>query len=206
MSLDLDFFWDAVDHLGESFVEQLEDTARLRDLLVAFGAGLLDRNVPLATTSERCLHALGQRIVQHIERLRADRRTKAEQRARIAEVYKKHKKLRQLQEMDPEKFEYWVAGYFMRRNFRNVVVTPFSSDYGVDIYMTCPDGRTKAVVQCKRMVEVGRPVVQQTYGVMHLVGAKRCYVVTSGRFTEAARDLASSRRDIVLIDGPQLVR
>ena len=71
--------------------------------------------------------------------------------------------------------------------------------------MTCPN-RRRAVVQVKRYKgTVGRPVVQQTYGAMHLVGAERCYVVTYGRFARPARELEEEHKDIVLLDGRQLV-
>ncbi len=45
---------------------------------------------------------------------------------------------------------------------RNVIVTPFSNDFGIDVYMTCPN-RAQAIAQCKQYKgAVGRPTVQQT--------------------------------------------
>lgn len=106
--------------------------------------------------------------------------------------------------LDPEEFEYWTAGIFETFGFKDVVVPSFSGDFGVDVYMTTPNGK-HAIAQCKRYNgQVGRPIVQQTYGVMKLLEAELCYVVTSGRFTQYAAELGK-RRDIVLLDGEFLV-
>jgi HJR/Mrr/RecB family endonuclease len=48
-------------------------------------------------------------------------------------------------------------------------------------------------------------VVQQTFGVTVLVGAQRCLVVASGEFSSKVRELQTERKDVVLIDGKQLL-
>jgi restriction system protein len=93
----------------------------------------------------------------------------------------------------------------MDRGFRNVRIVPPGPDFGLDIYMTCPNGK-KAIVQCKKYAAkhlVDRPVIQQTFGVMHLLSAKKCYVVTTSSFTRDALELGQ-RKDIVLLDGAVL--
>jgi len=195
--------WDLADRIDEAIQEALFDEERLINAVKAFGAGLLGREAHLSAVEQRILFVLGQWLMRQIKRAMADRAALAEQRRRM-KVVGQHRTLQQLLKMDPADFEYWTANYFKNRGFRNVLVTPFSADFGIDIYMTCPD-RKKAVVQCKRYKGVvGRPIVQQTYGAMHLVNAKRCYVVTTGRFAETARKLEAEHSDIILLDGEQL--
>jgi len=203
---------DLVDSLFEraftEIEEYLSDEVRLRhalrQALQAFGAGLLGDKRRPSELSERVLFSLGKRIRQRIERLQADRAAQAEQRRRTNAV-RNVRTLRRLQRMSPADFEYWCKGYFESHGFRDVTVTRLSKDFGVDLYMTCPDGK-KAVVQCKRYAgSVGRPVVQQTYGVMNLLKAKRCYVVSTGHFSKAARDLEQKHKNIILLDGEALI-
>src|SRR6185503_18917134 len=52
-------------------------------------------------------------------------------------------------------------------------------------------------------IKVGVDVVRELYGVMAAGGATGGFVVTSGRFTEAAIAFASGR-NVTLIDGPKL--
>lgn len=181
--------------------ERLRQT--LRQALQAFGAGLLGDKRQPTEFSERALFTLGKRIRHHIERLQRDQAAQAEQRRRVNAV-RDVRTLRRLQRMSPADFEYWCKGYFENQGFRDVTVTQLSKDFGVDLYMTCPDGK-KAVVQCKRYTgSVGQPVVQQTYGVMHLLKAKRCYVVSTGHFSRDAWNLERKHDNIILLDGEAL--
>lgn len=189
-------FWNAI--------EQVDFEELLRKRLTAFGAGLLKRKpTSMESTDEKLLYAFGEYMSKRIQRLRRNRAIQAKQERRYREM-SDVRTLKKLKAMTPEEFEYWTGSYFQRYGFHNITVTQLSADFGVDIYMTCPDGK-KAVVQCKRYNKptVGRPTVQQTYGAMKLVKAKRCYVVTTGRFTSAALELGK-RRDISLLDGQRI--
>lgn len=105
--------------------------------------------------------------------------------------------------MPPEHFGYWTTSYFERYRFRSVMVTTYSAGFTVDVDMNCLDGK-RAAVQCKKYNGVvGRPTVQQTFGVMKLLKVKRCFVVTTGRFTSAALEVGR-RRDIILLDGERI--
>lgn len=189
-------FWDAV---GQVDFETL-----LRKRLQVFGAGLLKRNtVSINSADEKLFYAFGKYISERIQNRRCNQAIRAEQERRYKEMGA-IRTLKRLKAMTPEEFEYWTGGYFRQYGFRSITVTQISADFGVDVHMTCPDGK-KAVVQCKRYDKptVGRPTVQQTYGAMKLLKARRCYVVTTGRFTAAALELGR-RRDIALLDGQRI--
>lgn len=177
---------------------------KLQAGLQAFGAGMIGSRKPRNLgPEEELLHRLGQAILKQIETRKKNKALQAKQKQEIARLAAMQTR-RQLNKLTPEEFEYWTGGYFERFGFKNVSVTTLSADFGVDVYMTCPNGK-QAVVQCKQYKGVvGRPVVQQTYGIMKLLDAKLCYVVTTGKFTSAAVELGQ-RRDIVLLDGDFLV-
>lgn len=207
----MDDFTDILDsfcaRIATGVGDYLADDERVqRDLLralQAFGAGILGDRPRVSQPHERVLFALGRKLRLHIRRLQADRALQAEQKRRV-EAVQHLRTLRQLRKLSPADFQFWCKGYFEKRGFRNVIVPQLSKDFGVDLYMTCPDGK-KAVGQCKHYKGcVGRPVVQQTYGVMHLLKAKRCYVITTGYFSKEARDLERQHKDIILLDGAAL--
>ena len=67
------------------------------------------------------------------------------------------------------------------------------------------DGR-RSLVQCKqwKVFSVGRPVLQQMFGIMTAKSADEAIIVTSGRFTDEARAFARGK-PIQLLDGPDLL-
>jgi HJR/Mrr/RecB family endonuclease len=106
--------------------------------------------------------------------------------------------------MSPAKFEFWTGSDFQDQGYRDIVATEYSSKLGIDVYMTLPD-RKPAVVQCRRHSStVGRPTLQQSYGTIASVSARRCFVVTTGRFSSEARKVERQHRDVILLDGQQL--
>ena len=200
-------FWDLLDAAASNLQEMIPDNDQIMADLGVIGAGLLGETINLSDRRNVVLHALGQKMRLRLLRAASDRGLKAEQQTRIAALGKRSvRRLQDLGKMKPEEFEYWVAGYFKKRRFRNVVVTKFSHDMGIDIYMKTPQGG-EAVVQVKRYNKpVGHPVVQQTLGAMVEVGAKRCYVVTNSSFSRDALAVASKLPRIVhLIDGTHLL-
>jgi HJR/Mrr/RecB family endonuclease len=202
------FHENSIDDDSEHWLEQLVlriDASKLRKALEAFGAGLLNersRQYRSKGLNEELLYRAGQMLYVRIKALQQNRARRLQQAEKIAQL-REVKELKQLRALEPQAFEYWTGGYFEQFGFRNVTVTTLSADFGVDVHMTSPNGK-RAVVQCKRYNgQVGRPVVQQTYGIMKLLDAKLCYVVTTGRFTKQAHELGE-RRDIILLDGPFL--
>jgi len=101
-------------------------------------------------------------------------------------------------------FEYLVAEAYRRRGFTVDYSLGKGSDGGVDLVLQ-KDGR-RSLVQCKqwKVFSVGRPVLQQMFGVMTAEQADEATIVTSGRFTEEARAFASGK-PIHLLDGPELL-
>ncbi|MEA3337988.1 MAG: restriction endonuclease [Chloroflexota bacterium] len=109
-----------------------------------------------------------------------------------------------LQEMSPSEFEVWVKELFEERGYW-VENTPDSSDHGIDLRIVAPDG-TQALVQCKRYSgTVGEPAVRDLYGAMQHEDVNQGYLVTTGRFSQAAEQWAVGK-PIELIDGQQLVQ
>lgn len=183
------------------------DIHRLQRGLAAFGAGLLSkRSPPKQTLDEQLLFWLGKWMLKGVQKLQQNRAARQRQQERIAQL-PNVQSVDKLRRLSPEDFEYWTARYFERFGFKQITVTSFSADFGVDVHMTCPNGK-KAVAQCKNKVRsnkpVGSPTVQQTYGAMKLLEAEVCYVVTTGTFSEKARELGL-RKDIVLLDGSFLL-
>jgi len=97
-----------------------------------------------------------------------------------------------------------LAGVAYRRKGYTVTETGDGwADGGVDLVLR--KGGEKIMVQCKhwKMVRVGAKVVRQLYGVIAAEGASGGILVTSGKFTQEARDLAKGKT-VDLIDGTEL--
>lgn len=77
-------------------------------------------------------------------------------------------------------------------------------DGGIDVLAI--RGQEKVIVQCKhwRSDSVGVAIVREMFGVMVAEQASSVHVVTSGTFTQAAREFAINQ-PIELIDGNQLL-
>ncbi len=193
---------------AEELLEDYINSGLLQDLK-ALGAASLgkSRSIPPRTKKEKLIYESGKQIARQLKKWQEDADLKRSQGQIIAKLRKREiRDLRQLHKMDPQDFEYWVAGYFKRCHYRKVVVSQYVGDFGIDIYMKTSGG-VPSVVQVKRYKgAVGRPVVQQTYGAMKMVGAKRCYVATNGRFTRAALMLPQRYKDIYLVDGIHMIK
>jgi hypothetical protein len=183
-----------------------DDLDRVKKGLTSLGAGFLGQKKSRSTDLDaKIAHEIGCAIGNGIRKLQNSATARREQNRRMAQMSGQYS-LKQLKALDPIDFEFWTANYFRQFGFRNVTVTTFSSDFGVDVAMSTPKGK-KAIVQCKRYTggsTIGRPTVQQTYGAMKLLEVDMCYVVTTSRFTPLAMEL-NKRRDITLLDGEFLV-
>lgn len=109
--------------------------------------------------------------------------------------------------MSWQSFEKLVGEGFRLQGYDVVETGGGGADGGIDLVLTkrATNSGEKFLVQCKqwRALKVGVDVVRELYGVMAARGATGGFVVTSGRFTEAAVAFASGR-NVTLIDGPQL--
>lgn len=104
-----------------------------------------------------------------------------------------------------QEFELLVGEALRRQGFSIEERGGAGADGGVDL-IARKEGE-KYLVQCKhwRALQVGVPVVRELYGAMAAEGAVGGFVITSGRFTEPAREFASGR-NLKLVDGRQLRR
>lgn len=93
---------------------------------------------------------------------------------------------------------YRAAGHEARR-------TGNTGDHGVDVIVQAKNGE-KWVVQCKRWRgSVGEPVIRDLHGVIQHEKADRGAVITTGQFTEQAREWARGK-PIVLCNGKQFLK
>jgi HJR/Mrr/RecB family endonuclease len=100
--------------------------------------------------------------------------------------------LEEIDGMTGHDFEYYFANLLEKMGYTEVMVTPKSSDFGVDIIATDRYNR-KVAVQCKRYSwnnSVGNEAVYALFTGANYYKCKRFIVVTSSKFTENARILA----------------
>ena len=102
-----------------------------------------------------------------------------------------------------QEFELLVGEAFRLKGFTVREQGGGGADGGVDLILQ-KNGET-FLVQCKqwKALKVGVTVVRELYGVMAARGAIGGYVVTSGQFSQDAKEFAKGR-NISLIDGPSL--
>lgn len=107
--------------------------------------------------------------------------------------------------MSWREFELLIAEAFRRKGFAVRDQGGQGPDGGVDLVLVKGDERF--LVQCKqwRALKVSVAIVRELYGVMSAEGAAGGIVVTSGYFTEDAKEFARGR-NIKLIDGPVLLQ
>lgn len=105
--------------------------------------------------------------------------------------------------MSWQQFERLVGEGFRLQGYRVLDTGGGGADGGIDLVLN-KDGE-KYLVQCKqwRAFRVGVDVVRELYGVMAANGAAGGFVVTSGRFTDEARNFAEGR-NVQLMDGTRL--
>lgn len=83
--------------------------------------------------------------------------------------------------------------------------TGATGDHGVDVVVQTPKGE-KWVVQCKRWRGgVGEPIVRDFYGTVQHEKAHKGVLVTTGTFSNAAREWAKGK-PLVLVDGAEFLR
>lgn len=102
-------------------------------------------------------------------------------------------------------FEMLVGEAFRLQGYQVVETGGNGADGGVDLVLR--KDNEKFYVQCKqwKAYKVGVEVVREMYGVMAAHGATGGFVVTSGRFTDAASQFALGR-NLKLVDGPALMK
>ncbi len=112
-----------------------------------------------------------------------------------------------LQQMDPERFEHFVADLWERFGWQTRVVGK-PGDQGIDVIATTADGECQ-FIQAKRYgpnTTVGSSEVQQ-YASLRLQAdgdVNQVTIVTTGGYSEQAEAMAPDL-EVVLVDGQELV-
>jgi len=103
-----------------------------------------------------------------------------------------------------KEFEELLAEAYCRKGYRVVENTSRGADGGIDLRLEQSGNRY--LVQCKqwRSVKVGVSIVREMYGVMMHEKADGVIIVTSGMFTQEAKNFISDK-PIDLVEGHQLV-
>jgi restriction system protein len=109
--------------------------------------------------------------------------------------------------MDPIAFEWLIRALLLRVGYTNVLVTPPSNDFGIDVTATLDAGgiaEVETAIQAKRTAVVGRPAIQNLRG--SLAAHQAGLFITSGRFAQNAIEEAGAlgRQRIALLDGARL--
>lgn len=128
---------------------------------------------------------------------------KRSQRGGLIDEVRSKESASALNEMSWQEFELLVGEAFRIGGYSVSETGGGGADGGVDLVLR-KDGE-KYLVQCKqwKAYMVGVSVIRELYGVMAAAGAAGGFVVTSGVFTQEAKDFASGR-NIELIDGVEL--
>ncbi len=128
---------------------------------------------------------------------------------KIREALLKFKKIPDVMKgLDPFTFELWV-----RQLFLNIGADAALSkrehktgfDHGIDVVVKYKG--QKICVQCKKYYfkhMVGETVLRDLYGAKFHGGFDKAIIVTTSSFTRRAREWASGKKDIILINGALL--
>jgi len=114
------------------------------------------------------------------------------------------KNIESIRNLSWREFEQLVGEAYRRQGYRVVENEGAGADGGVDLWLK-KDGFLH-LVQCKqwRSKKVGVAVVREMFGVMTAENAASFSIITSGMFTQEAKNFAHSK-PIDLVDGSQLL-
>jgi restriction system protein len=104
-----------------------------------------------------------------------------------------------------KEFEELVGEAYRRQGYSVVENAGAGPDEGIDLVLK--KNGTMVLVQCKqwRSTKVGVNIVREVYGVMTAKKANSAIVITSGFFTQEAKNFAADK-PIDLVDGTQLLQ
>ncbi len=110
--------------------------------------------------------------------------------------------LSEIDKMDGEEFEHYVANLLALYKFTNIKVSPYSQDKGLDVYAEYQS--IKYGFQCKRWERnIPLSAIQEIYTAKELYQIDRAIVITNSGFTRAAIS-AALKLDVILIDRNRL--
>lgn len=118
--------------------------------------------------------------------------------------YKIDLEIARIDEMDGREFEIFTSELLQKLNFKSVMKTKASGDFGVDVIAYRDN--CKYAVQCKRYnAPVGVRAIQETIGGQKFYKANKSIVVTNSTFTKNAI-LMAAECDVELWDRTKLLR
>jgi len=102
-------------------------------------------------------------------------------------------------------FEFLVAQAYRQQGYRVLENEEMGPDGGIDLIIEKNSNRY--IVQCKQWctIKVGVKVIREMYGTMHSVNAQGVIIITSGLFTQEAKNFAHDK-PIDLVEGNELVQ
>lgn len=110
--------------------------------------------------------------------------------------------LEEIDQMDGEKFEHYVANLLHLYQFKKIRISPYSNDKGLDVY--AEHEKLKYGFQCKRWARnIPLSAIQEIYTAKDLYELDRIIVITNSGFTKAAIE-AAIKLDVILIDRKRL--
>lgn len=141
---------------------------------------------------------------------RTDQRTQLRRLARDLTEEARQLLAEELGNVAPYRFEQLIGFLLEEMGYTDVQVTTRASDKGVDVVANIELGITsvREVVQVKRHKgNIRRPILDQLRGSLHRFSAIQGTIITTGGFSNGARQAAFERgaAPITLIDGDKLV-
>jgi len=123
---------------------------------------------------------------------------------RKGDLLERQRGIATLRSINWQEFEELVGEAYRRKGYFVTETGGGGADGGVDLVLR--KSSEKLLVQCKhwKLDKVGVKVVRELYGVVAAEGATGGILVSSGTFTQEARDFARGK-PLDLIDGPELL-
>lgn len=120
-------------------------------------------------------------------------------------LLKKQKGIESIKSIGWKEFEELVAEAYRKQGYRVLENDSLGPDGGVDLVLH--KNGNKYLVQCKqwRNAKVGVNVVREMYGLMHANNANAAIIITTGIFTQEARNFAEDKT-IDLVEGDQVAK
>lgn len=168
--------------------------------------GLVER----VGTKKYAVTDAGRTYLQQVQPHEVSQRSKLDEAARTYRAEQRQHLRELLGKMHPYRFEHLIRELLTEMGYEDTLVTQQSGDKGIDVVATAKFGITtvKEVVQVKRVQNTtGRPVIDQLRGALPLHGAIRGTVISLGKFSAEAQQVAVhvGAAPITLIDGETLV-
>lgn len=118
-------------------------------------------------------------------------------------LLKNTKSLDDIKKLSWKEFENLIEAYYNQKGYEVIHTGYDSSDGGIDLI--AKKNGEKIIIQCKhwKAYKIDVKVIREVYGLLVAENASKAIIVTSGDFTEPAKEFAKEK-PIELIDGNKL--